>query len=178
MKETAWACDSSEIDPANITADTSSIGLGPLQFDVDMARTHGWTEEEIAEHWRCLRGHHRTHARLVSARQGHTRKCDDCECWTFPDQPCHRCADDEMESARINGILNAHQISVVSLGDYKGGMATCSCGWTSSEHPNNAPLGEEGFPIALRAEILAHHANVSGTNEISMEIGLRPQASA
>lgn len=30
---------------------TSSVGCGPLTFDIEMARLHGWTEKEIAKCW-------------------------------------------------------------------------------------------------------------------------------
>lgn len=33
---------------------TSSIGRGPLSFDADMARRHGWTEREINRCWERL----------------------------------------------------------------------------------------------------------------------------
>jgi hypothetical protein len=32
-----------------------SIGMGPLSFDCDMARRHGWSEVQIANAWNALR---------------------------------------------------------------------------------------------------------------------------
>lgn len=34
-----------------INENTSSLGMGPLGFDVEMARDHGWTDEEISAFW-------------------------------------------------------------------------------------------------------------------------------
>lgn len=35
----------------SIRQTTNSIGMGPLTFDVTMARKHGWTDEEIEAAW-------------------------------------------------------------------------------------------------------------------------------
>lgn len=34
-----------------IDEETSSIGMGPVSFDVDMARRHGWKNSEVDSFW-------------------------------------------------------------------------------------------------------------------------------
>ena len=34
---------------------TNSIGMGPINLDVDMARSHGWSEDQIKDAWAILR---------------------------------------------------------------------------------------------------------------------------
>lgn len=38
-----------------IDEETRAIGRGPLQFDVTLARAHGWSEKSIAKVWEALK---------------------------------------------------------------------------------------------------------------------------
>ncbi len=72
-----------------------SISVGCLELDVEMARAHDWTGEDIEACWAKVSEIARETGRIVAARRGHTRQCPDCECWTVPEGPCHLCVRDE-----------------------------------------------------------------------------------
>jgi len=50
-----------------ITETTSTIGTGPLLFDADVARAHGWTEEMINRAYPLL-------AKIVGRAAGHAQR--------------------------------------------------------------------------------------------------------
>lgn len=79
-----------------INAETTSIGVGCFNLDVDMARACGWTEDDIKMTWEQLHSVYLAKSKEVALRVGHTRQCSDCECWTVPVGPCHLCTQDEV----------------------------------------------------------------------------------
>jgi hypothetical protein len=78
-----------------IDEDTLCIADGCVQLYVRMALHHGWTLADVQACWEKISEIARSTGRAVATRAGHTRKCEDCECWTVPDGPCHLCVRDE-----------------------------------------------------------------------------------
>ena len=84
-----------------IDLETTSIGVGAMTFDVEMARKFGWTESQIAECWSDISAIYRSHSRAVAFEKGYTRTCPVCECWTVPlPAPCHLCEEDRLAAAQ------------------------------------------------------------------------------
>ena len=79
---------------------TTSISVGCVNLDVDMARRFGWTDDDINTTWDAISAAYRATYRAVAHRAGHTRRCPDCECWTVPEGPCHLCERDR-EASRV-----------------------------------------------------------------------------
>lgn len=60
------------------TAFATSLGMGPVSFDNNMARRHGWTNSEIVAFWdatatlykKTSNKHHRRHPELYEKRGG------------------------------------------------------------------------------------------------------------
>lgn len=75
-----------------------TVGVGPLSFDVEMARSHGWSDKEIERLWDRLEHAYQRASRRMNRRHGRTAICPRCECYTYPNAPkphrCHLCNED------------------------------------------------------------------------------------
>lgn len=81
----------------------TSVGVGPLTFDVEMARRHGWTDRDINMVWMTLEAVVRGQSTHNAVREGKTVRCQACECFTYADRKeCHLC---EADRERIDGRL-------------------------------------------------------------------------
>lgn len=78
---------------------TLTIGVGCVDLDVKMARSFGWTEDDIKRTWETISAAYLATSQQVARRSGHTRKCPDCECWTVPNDLCHLCDRDRQRAA-------------------------------------------------------------------------------
>ncbi len=92
--------------------ETHSFSVGPVTLDVDMARENGWDYYQIARACDILSTVSRTEYRIASHREGLTRQCKACECWTVPKGDCHLCEPREIgELCRYcagNGVTKHH----------------------------------------------------------------------
>jgi hypothetical protein len=79
-----------------VDEDTRAIGVGCIGLDVEMAREHGWTDDDINRTWDTISAAYGATYQQVAKRAGHTRRCPDCECWTVPNGPCHLCEQDRL----------------------------------------------------------------------------------
>lgn len=70
---------------------TSSVTIGPISLDVQDARRQGWNETQIERCFDAIAAAFRKESRLAARRRGLTRKCETCDCWTSPSEPCHSC---------------------------------------------------------------------------------------
>jgi len=84
-----------------VTGDVMSLGVGPLDLDVEMAKKHGWTNEMIISAFFALGALTRESNRIVAMHQGYRYLCPNCECWTAtPPLECHLCAADEARAKK------------------------------------------------------------------------------
>lgn len=171
-----------------MSRDVSSIGVGCTTLDVEMARKHEWTEDDISMAWEMIRAAVLDTNRRVAARRGHTRQCPACECWTRPHGRCHLCEMDQhpvqlsvparhptddvraapMGRVRFGGRLVRHLTSIdLDLESvHRGGSsrkAACICGWS----------GHERATLAMAADDAMVHESGGATSlgEIPIEPG-------
>jgi hypothetical protein len=71
--------------------------IGPARFNVKFALEHGWDISTVRRCWELIRAVTLGHQVQVNVREGLTRTCETCEQSTYPDKPCHLCAQDEVE---------------------------------------------------------------------------------
>lgn len=121
-----------------INEETRTIGVGCVQLDVEMARHHGWTEADIKLTWETIQAAVLATNQQVAKLAGMTRKCEVCECWTYPTPPCHLCEVDRRRAAGETANLNEW---------------VCSCGrrfasYAQLEEHTNTP-GPDGRPLGL-----------------------------
>jgi len=81
----------------NFRDDTTSVGRGPLDFDIEMARRQEWRESEIVWAWWFIETIIAVFQWWIAWRQGKRRRCDCCEQWTFKEK-CHLCAKEMAEN--------------------------------------------------------------------------------
>lgn len=83
----------SDLASRNIT----SLGVGAIDLDVEMARAHGWSDAQIVTVFEGAGALVRQAHRDVAFANGRRYVCPICECWTdAPPKPCHLCkADDD-----------------------------------------------------------------------------------
>lgn len=93
----------SERSPGSVT----SSGVGPISLDVEMARKHGWTTEQIDVAAYILAEISRANSKAVALRNGHTRQCPVCECWTVPHGNCHLCEENKQNERRREQLERA-----------------------------------------------------------------------
>jgi hypothetical protein len=110
-----------------IDEDTRAIGVGCVGLDVEMAREHGWTDDDINRTWDTISAAYGATSQQVAKRAGHTRRCPDCECWTVPEGPCHLC-DRDRQLAEARATARA-----TNLNEWM-----CPCGRRFSSHEEYA----------------------------------------
>lgn len=124
-------------------SDIASMGCGALNFDVEMAREHGWSDPEIADHWESLRELQLKASTAVSARLGHTRRSAHFTASNWP-PPRH---------AMRSGAVNRSDTKLES-------RMRCECGWATEVYPDNSPHGPDGLPFGMRDEMDLHFASI------------------
>lgn len=84
----------------SVREDTQSIGMGPVVFDVEFAKAHGWDISLIRRTWEIVHAVVLGASTQVAIREGRTATCPNCEQFTYPDKPCHLCEADRIEAER------------------------------------------------------------------------------